>query len=146
MVTVRDVENQQMKDKLPEFRIGDTVEVQIRITEGEKERVQTFTGTVIGRKGTGIRASVTVRRIVAGEGVERVFPLHSPTVLGIKVVREGHVRRAKLYYLRERTGKATRVRARKLGPRKSAKASADKQPEPEQTPDEADDEQSAEQA
>ena len=140
MVTIKDVEKGQLKQELPSFRIGDTVEVQVRITEGEKERVQTFSGTVIARKGSGLRENFTVRRIVQGEGVERIFPIHSPTLLGVTVVREGHARRAKLYYLRERTGKATRVRARKLGARtntisRRARRAAVNQ-EPEQTEDE----------
>ncbi len=124
MVTVKDVEKMHMKEKLPKFRVGDTVEVQVRIVEGDKERTQTFTGTVIARKGQGMGAMFTVRRIVQGEGVERVFPIHSPAVQDVQVVREGHVRRAKLYYLRERTGKATRVRARRPG---SQSAASDKE-------------------
>ena len=118
MVTVKDVEKKHMKAELPKFEVGDTVDVHVRIKEGEKERVQVFTGTVIARRGTGMRETFTVRRIVQGEGVERVFPLHSPRIGKIEVVRQGRVRRAKLYYLRERTGKATKVAAR----RPSAKA------------------------
>ncbi len=99
--------------KVPKFNIGDTVRVHFRIVEGEKERVQVYEGVVIGRKGgEGPEARFTVRRVAFGEGVERVFPLHSPRIEKVKVVREGHVRRAKLYYLRERSGKAARVRAR----------------------------------
>lgn len=93
-----------------EFHIGDTVDVYVRIVEGDKERVQVFNGTVIGRKNAGSRSAFTVRRIVAGEGVERTFPLHSPWVEKIEIKRLGRVRRAKLYYLRDRVGKATRVR------------------------------------
>jgi large subunit ribosomal protein L19 len=92
------------------FAIGDTVDVHCKIVEGEKERVQIFTGTVIARKGAGINESFTVRHLLAGEGVERVFPLHSPRIEKIVAKRHGRVRRAKLYYLRDRVGKATRLR------------------------------------
>ena len=102
-----------MKADIPVFEIGDTVDVSVRIIEGEKERIQVFTGIVIARKGSGIHESFTVRRIVAGEGVERVFPLHSPRVADLKVVRQAHTRRAKLYFLRKRTGKATVLRERR---------------------------------
>jgi large subunit ribosomal protein L19 len=100
------------KTDIPVFHIGDTVDVHVRIKEGEKERVQVFTGVCIARKGGGLRETFTVRRIVDGEGVERIFPLHSPNVVGIEVKRAGQVRRAKLYYLRDRVGKATRVKER----------------------------------
>ena len=111
MSTLHDVEKPYMKPEIPkDFRIGDSVEVGLRIREGDKERIQTFAGTVIATRGSGIQASVTVRRIVAGEGVELSVPLHSPKVVGIKVVRRGRVRRAKLYYLRDRVGKATRIK------------------------------------
>ncbi len=105
-----EVEAQWMKDEIPEFAIGDTVDVAVKIKEGGKERVQVFNGTVIARRGRGPAEAITVRRIVQGEGVERVFPLHSPKIDSIIVVRRGDVRRAKLYYLRDRVGKATRVR------------------------------------
>ena len=114
-----DLEQEFVKPDIPEFRIGDTVDVSVSIVEkvevgrGKtemKERIQVFNGTVIARKRGGSRETFTVRRIVAGEGVERVFPLHSPKIKGIKVRRMGRVRRAKLYYLRDRTGKATRVK------------------------------------
>ena len=101
------------KDSLPEFEIGDNVDVQVKITEGDKTRIQVFSGTVIARKHSGLSASVTVRRLVGGEGVERTFPLHSPTLVGIKVTRHGVTRRAKLYYLRDRVGKATRLKERR---------------------------------
>ena len=123
-MNIKDVEKMHMKAKLPEFRVGDTVEVSVRIVEGDKERTQVFTGTVIARRGSGMGETFTVRRLVQGEGVERVFPIQSPAVLDVKTVREGHVRRAKLYYLRERTGKATRVKAAKPGSR-SAEAAKD---------------------
>ena len=102
------------KDRL-EFRVGDTVSVMMRIVEGEKERTQAFTGTVISRKGKGTNEMFTVRRIVNNEGVERIFPLNSPQVLNVKVVRSGRVRRSKLYYLRDRLGKAVRLRDKHKG-------------------------------
>jgi len=114
MNLVERLERQQMKADLPEFEIGDTVDVHVQIVEGDKERIQIFNGTVIGRKGGGINQAFTVRRIVQGEGVERTFPIHSPKVVKIVVKRKGHVRRAKLLYLRDRVGKSTRVRERKL--------------------------------
>jgi large subunit ribosomal protein L19 len=103
------------KEKIPNFEIGDQVEVHQRILEGQKERIQIFSGVVIGRRGDGLRETFTVRRIVQGEGVERIFPLHSPKIAKVEVKRTGQVRRAKLYYLRERVGKATRLRERKKG-------------------------------
>jgi large subunit ribosomal protein L19 len=99
-----------LKDKIPEFRVGDTVTVSVRIVEGDKERLQPFRGTVIRRHGGGVTETFTVRRIVNNEGVERTFPLHSPTLVDVEVVRQGRTRRAKLYYLRDRVGKATRLR------------------------------------
>jgi large subunit ribosomal protein L19 len=103
------VESKCLKKEIPHFEIGDLVDVSCRIKEGEKERIGIFSGPVIARKGRGINSTFTVRRIVAGEGVERIFPLHSPNVTGIKATRSGKTRRAKLYYLRERTGKATKL-------------------------------------
>jgi large subunit ribosomal protein L19 len=100
------------EDKL-EFEIGDSVEVHTRILEGNKERIQKFSGVVIARKGSGTREMFTVRRIVAGEGVERTFPVNSPKIAKLEVVRHGRVRRAKLYYLRDRIGKATRLTERR---------------------------------
>ena len=94
-----------------DFQVGDTVEVSVRIPEGDKERIQVFSGRVIRRRGEGLAATFTVRRIVMGEGVERIFPVNSPRVAGVKVVSRGAVRRSKLYYLRQRVGKATRLRA-----------------------------------
>ena len=99
-----------MKSNAPDFRIGDTVNVSVRIIEGEKERTQVFSGVVIARRGHGISENFTVRRIVNNEGVERVFPVHSPKVSGVEVVRHGRVRRAKLYYLRGRVGKRAKVK------------------------------------
>ncbi|MHC4643052.1 MAG: 50S ribosomal protein L19 [Planctomycetota bacterium] len=103
------VESKSLKKEIPHFEIGDTVDVRCSIKEGDKERVQIFTGTVISRKGRGINEIFTVRRIVDNEGVERIFPLNSPNVLDIRPVRSGKTRRAKLYYLRNRTGKAVRL-------------------------------------
>ena len=98
------------KTEVPSFNIGDTVRVSVNIREGEKERIQMFEGTVIARKGSGISETFTVRRVSYGVGVERVFPLHSPNVKEVVVVRKGRVRRAKLYYLRDRVGKSAKVK------------------------------------
>lgn len=105
-----------IKKEVPDFQVGDTVGVHCRIVEGDKERTQIFTGTVISRRGAGVSETFTVRRIVNNEGVERTFPLHSPKVGAIDVVRSGRTRRAKLYFLRDRVGKATRLaEGRKMG-------------------------------
>jgi large subunit ribosomal protein L19 len=109
------VEKSSLKAELPKFAIGDTVDVHTRILEGEDERIQIFSGTVIARSGSGSREMFTVRRIVAGEGVERKFPVHSPKIAKIDVKRSGVTRRAKLYYLRDRVGKAVKLRERKVG-------------------------------
>src|SRR4051794_33757571 len=106
------VERSSMKQTIPHFEIGDTVDVHVRILEGEKERIQVFNGVVIARSGTKTREMFVVRRIVQGEGVERKFPVHSPRIADIVVKRSGKVRRAKLYYLRERSGKAVRLKER----------------------------------
>jgi large subunit ribosomal protein L19 len=106
------VESKSLKDKIPHFEIGDIVEVHCRITEGDKERTQIFSGMVIARKGRGINENFTVRRIVNNEGVERIFPLHSPNIIDIKPIRSGKARRAKLYYLRDRTGKSVKLAQR----------------------------------
>ncbi len=103
------VESKNLKKDIPHFEVGDTVDVHCKIVEGDKERVQVFSGTVIARRGSGISETFTVRRIVAGEGVERIFPIHSPGVVDIKATRSGRTRRAKLYYLRKRTGKAVKL-------------------------------------
>ena len=114
MDILKKIEQAYLKETLPAFKVGDEVDVRLKIKEGEKERIQTFNGTVIKVKGgRGIRGTFTVRRIVQGEGVERVFPFHSPAVEGVVVKRPGRVRRAKLYYLRERVGKATKVKERR---------------------------------
>ena len=107
---LRSIEQQYAKAIVPAFQIGDTVDVGVRITEGNRTRVQKFNGVVIARKGEGIRECFTVRRIVGGQGVERIFPVHCPSIESIEVVRRGKVRRAKLHYLRERTGRGARVR------------------------------------
>ena len=106
-------EKSSLKAEVPEFEIGDTVDVHTKILEGNKERIQVFTGLVIARSGSGSRAMFTVRRIVAGEGVERKFPLHSPRIDKVDVKRKSVVRRAKLYYMRDRSGKATRLEERR---------------------------------
>jgi large subunit ribosomal protein L19 len=106
------VRREQIKDAVPEFRPGDSVRVMVRVREGDKERLQAFEGVCIARRGAGVGASFTVRKVSAGVGVERIFPLHSPAVAGIELVRRGRVRRAKLYYLRQLSGKAARIRER----------------------------------
>lgn len=107
------VEASSLKPDVPSFAIGDTVDVHTRILEGDKERIQIFNGVVIAKAGSGSRETFTVRRIVAGEGVERKFPLHSPKIATIQVKRSGVARRAKLYYLRDRSGKSTRLREKR---------------------------------
>ncbi len=107
------VEKTSLKENPPEFEIGDTVDVHLKILEGNKERIQVFTGVVIGRSGSGSREMFSVRRIVAGEGVERKFPVHSPRIEKVEVKRSGVVRRAKLYFLRDRVGKAVRLKERR---------------------------------
>ena len=109
---IRSIEAEHLKQDLPAIHVGDTVRVGVRIKEGNKERTQPYEGTVIAKRHGGINETITVRRIFQGIGVERVFLLHSPRVDGIKIVRRGKVRRAKLYYLRDRVGKATRVKQR----------------------------------
>ena len=108
------IERMQMKQELPDFRPGDTVRVHVRIIEGNRERVQAFEGVVIAQQGVGVRRTFTVRKVSYGIGVERIFPLHSPKVDAIQLVRRGRVRRAKLYYLRQLKGKAARIKERRL--------------------------------
>ncbi len=125
------IENKYKKEKKYNFQVGDTVDVHYTIREGDKERIQIFNGTVIGFQNGGLRETFTVRRIVAGEGVERIFPLHSPKIADIKVKRHGKIRRAKLYYLRDRVGKATRVKERRVDkPKKKRTARKKKQEAP----------------
>lgn len=108
------VEASSIKENPPEFEVGDTVDVHTKILEGQKERIQIFSGTVIARSGAGSKEMFTVRRIVAGEGVERKFPLHSPRIDTVEVKRKSVVRRAKLYFLRDRIGKAVRLKERRM--------------------------------
>lgn len=117
------VEAAHTKKSVPEFNIGDTVSVGVRIIEGSKERVQPFIGVVIARRGRGPNETFTVRRIVNNEGVERIFPLHSPRIVHVEVQRRGKVRRGKLYFLRDRVGKARKLRERRVSAEKSAAAS-----------------------
>ena len=112
---IQAVQKTQLKSDLPKFNIGDTVDVHVRIIEGSKERIQVFTGVIIANSGAGMEETITVRRIVANEGVERVFPVNSPRVSKIEVQRQGHVRRSKLYYLRDRIGKKRRLKDRRRG-------------------------------
>jgi large subunit ribosomal protein L19 len=111
--TLDQIESAQLRDDLPDFSPGDTVRVYVRVIEGGRERTQTFEGVVIARKGGGIRETFTVRKISYGVGVERIFPLHAPIIQGIEIVRKGDVRRAKLYYLRDRLGKASRIKEKR---------------------------------
>lgn len=110
MNIIDQIEQEGMKKDLPAIAIGDQVKVNVKVKEGEKERIQTYEGTVIARKNGGIRETIVVRRVTFGVGVERTFPLHSPKIDSIQVVRHGKVRRAKLYYLRSRTGKAAKLK------------------------------------
>lgn len=106
------ISDESLKAQVPEFSIGDTVRVHVKIREGERERIQIFEGTVIARRGSGVSETFTVRRVSYGVGIERVFPIHSPNVADVQVVRRGKVRRSKLYYLRDRVGKAAKVKER----------------------------------
>lgn len=110
MKIVAEIEKENMKDNIPQFRVGDLVDVHVKTVEGEKERIQIFNGTVISKKRGGSRATFTVRRVVQGEGVERMFPVHSPNVVNIVVKKSYKTRRAKLYYLRDRKGKSARLK------------------------------------
>lgn len=109
---IRSIEAEQLKTDLPQIHIGDTIKVGVLIQEGNKERTQPYEGVVIAKRGASINTTITVRRIFQGVGVERVFLIHSPRIANIKVIRRGKVRRAKLYYLRQRVGKATRLKQR----------------------------------
>ena len=112
MNLIEQIEKEQMRSDVPEFRAGDTVRVQVRVVEGEKERLQAYEGVVIAKRNRGLHSAFTVRKISNGEGVERVFQTHSPLISSITVTRRDKVRRAKLYYLRERTGRAARIAER----------------------------------
>lgn len=118
---IQDIEAEQLKPTLPEFRVGDTVSVHTRIVEGEKERIQLFTGTVIARKGKGLSATISLYRVSYGAGMERIFLLHSPRIAKIEIVRTGKVRKSKLYYLRGSSGKASKVKEH-IGPAKESAA------------------------
>ncbi len=113
MTSITDIQHEGLRGDVPDFSPGDTVRVSVRVREGNKERLQAFEGVCIGRRGAGAGETFTVRKIASGVGVERIFPLHSPNVSDIKLVRRGRVRRAKLYYLRELSGKAARIRERR---------------------------------
>lgn len=132
---IRQAEKPFERHDLPEVSVGDSVAVAVKIKEGERERVQTFSGTVIRVRGGGLGKTFTVRRIVQGEGVERVFPSHSPVIAGIRILRKGRVRRSRLYYLRDRVGKRTRLRE-VLGGRGAVPkgGSAEPPPAPEEEP------------
>ena len=110
---IQEIETEFLRHDLPAFDPGDTVRVRVRVVEGKKERIQAFEGICIARSGSGVGETFTVRKISGGVGVERIFPIHSPSIAGIEIVRRGHVRRAKLYYLRQRVGKRARVRERR---------------------------------
>ncbi len=113
MDLIKEVENQHLKEDLPQFGPGDKVKVHVKVVEGGRERTQAFEGVVIRRQGSGARETFTVRRVTFGIGVERIFPVHSPSISKIDIVKKGRVRRAKLYYLRKRTGKASRIKERR---------------------------------
>jgi large subunit ribosomal protein L19 len=119
-----ETQKEWLRTDVPPFRAGDTVRVNVRVKEGDKERVQAFEGVCIARRGAGVSASFTVRKVSNGIGVERIFPLHSPMLADINVVRRGRVRRAKLFYLRALTGKATRIKERKSKPSTAQAANA----------------------
>jgi large subunit ribosomal protein L19 len=119
-----ETQKEWLRTDVPPFRAGDTVRVNVRVKEGDKERVQAFEGVCIARRGAGVSASFTVRKISNGVGVERIFPLHSPMLADVSVVRRGRVRRAKLFYLRALTGKATRIKERKVKPATAQAANA----------------------
>jgi large subunit ribosomal protein L19 len=116
MHALLDLEQTQMKEELPDFRAGDTVRVHVRIIEGTRERVQAFQGVVLAISGSSVRRTFTVRKVSSGVGVERIFPLHSPRIDDIEIVRRGRVRRAKLFYLRKLRGKAARIKERRRRP------------------------------
>ena len=123
---IEDFESEQLKQEIPEFRIGDTIRVSTKIIEGEKERIQVFQGTVIARKGRGLSETFSLHRVSYGEGLERVFYLHSPRIVKIQVMKQGDARRAKLYNLRGKTGKAAKIKE-KIGVRKTRKSAEMKQ-------------------
>jgi large subunit ribosomal protein L19 len=111
---LKKLELQYLKTNIPDFRIGDELKIYYKIIEGDKERIQPFEGTLIARKGSGVSKTITLRKISFGEGVERIFPVHSPRIEKIEVIRRGDVRKAKLYYLREKVGKKARIKEKKV--------------------------------
>ncbi len=141
MNIVAEIEKENMKENVPQCKVGDLVDVHVRTVEGEKERIQIFNGTVISKKGSGNRVTITVRRVVQGEGVERVFPVHSPNIVDIVVKKSHKVRRAKLYFLRDRKGKSARLKEIRRRVKKTSKVentapvvAAEEQVETEDTP------------
>jgi large subunit ribosomal protein L19 len=110
---IKKLESQSLKTNIPDFRIGDDLKIYYKIIEGDKERIQPFEGTVIAKKGSGISKTITLRKISFGEGVERIFPIHSPRIERIEIVRQGEVRKSKLYYLREKVGKKAKIKEKK---------------------------------
>jgi large subunit ribosomal protein L19 len=127
---IQHVEKEHLKKEVPQFRVGDTVDVHTRIVEGDKERIQIFAGTVIMKRGSGINETFTVRRIVNNEGVERIFPIHSPFISKVVVRRSGETRRAKLFYLRDRVGKAVRLTETRKTRKDDPHAAESAKPEP----------------
>ena len=113
MDLLQQIEREQLRDDIPDVSPGDTVRVMVRVVEGEKERLQPFEGVCIARKGGGLRETMTIRKVSGGVGVERIFPIHSPSIAELKVLRKGKVRRAKLYYLRSRRGKKARIKEKR---------------------------------
>jgi len=122
MNIVDEIEKENMKEKAPQCKVGDLIDVHVKTVEGEKERIQVFNGTVISKKGSGNRTTITVRRVVQGEGVERVFPIHSPNIVKIVVKKSHKIRRAKLYYLRDRKGKSARLKEIRRRVKKTSKS------------------------
>ena len=121
MNIVEEIEKENMKEEVPQFKVGDLIDVHVKTVEGEKERIQIFNGTVISKKGSGNRVTFTVRRVVQGEGVERVFPVHSPNIVDIVVKKSHKIRRAKLYFLRDRKGKSARLKELRRRVKKTSK-------------------------
>lgn len=122
MNIIDEIEKENMKEKAPQCKVGDLIDVHVKTVEGEKERIQVFNGTVISKKGSGNRTTITVRRVVQGEGVERVFPIHSPNIVKIVVKKSHKIRRAKLYYLRDRKGKSARLKEIRRRVKKTSKS------------------------
>lgn len=132
---IKKLEKEQHKNEIPSFRIGDSIRIHTRIIEGDKERIQVFNGTVIARKGSGLSETFSVHRVAYGEGMERVFMLHSPRIAKIEVTKEGHVRRSKLYYLRGTSGKSAKVKGR-VGMRRGEENQSQEMPEAQVAPQE----------